>query len=998
MLYINVLGALYVTQTGRPVAGAAAQPRRLALLAMLGVAGERGLTRDKIISFLWPDADEERARRALTQALYALRQDLGSEEAFLGVKDLRLNPEIISADVLDFRGAMATGEFERAVELYRGPFLDGFHLPGAEEFERWSEQERQTLAREYGDLLEQLGQRATASGDHRAAVGWFKKLAGLDPLNANVAVALMRAHVAQGDHAAALQHAKVYEALLQQELDLPPDREVIALAEELRRFARSDPGLKRAVRPPTAPPVPERPVPPPSEPTNEVLSGVRHTSGWATISSPAGPAIPVKPRRTVNFRKWYPIALAAGAAAVLLGVGWVAGRRLVGIRGTGQPSAITSSVAPTLVAVGRITDYTRTSGKPVAGLPLSDMLATNLARASGVQVVSSARMYELLRQLATGGDTAAVVVEAARRAGANELVDGALYEVGPDRLRLDLRRVDLGSGAVLEAYTVQGSDLFALADTGTRRLAEDLGASAPEGSLASVSTSSLAAYRYYEEGLRTYFASNIPQAEQLFAKALKEDSAFAMAQFYYANSNSAGTRTEYFRRLRRAVSLSAGASDRERLLIAASWALANSSPGLRAIAETLTVRYPSELEGFLYTGQGALLALDWAGARKPLQEVIARDSLGLVGRSPRCLACEALVALSESYLLADSIAGSLRIARLWTQLQPGSAQAWRYYANVFAQRGWADSSLAALHVADSLGSVGFQSAHTLMAIHLYTGAYGEAEQIMRVELQSGPPKTRLEAGWQLANVLRQEGRYTEALDLARRYRRDLAEPTPPGSAPTSAYLEAQLLFDLGQYQASAALFDSIAKSTSGFEDPSALARNRVWAWTHMADALASMGDTIRLSALADSVRILAEASGYARDTRMHYHIRGLLLASRGFSFEAAQAFEKAMTSPSDGFSRTNYELAGTWLRLKRPKDAIPTLQAAIRGSFEGGNLYVTRTDLQERLAEAWDAAGVKDSAAEHYRQVVRAWEKADSLLIPRRAAAARALTRLTASR
>ena len=31
-----------------------------------------------------------------------------------------------------------------------------------------------------------------------------------------------------------------------------------------------------------------------------------------------------------------------------------------------------------------------------------------------------------------------------------------------------------------------------------------------------------------------------------------------------------------------------------------------------------------------------------------------------------------------------------------------------------------------------------------------------------------------------------------------------------------------------------------------------------------------------------------------------------------------------------------------WLRLKRPKDAIPILQAAIRGSFEGGNLYVTR--------------------------------------------------------
>ena len=981
------------------MAGAAAQPRRLALLAMLGVAGERGLTRDKIIGFLWPDADEERARRALTQALYALRQDLGSEEAFLGVKDLRLNPEIISADVVEFRAAMGAGALERAVELYRGPFLDGFHLPGAEEFERWSEQERQSLAREYGDLLEQLGQRAIAASDHRAAVGWFKKLAGLDPLNAKVAVALMRAHVAQGDQAAALQHAKVYEALLQQELDLPPDREVIAFAEELRRVARSDPGLRREV--PPAPPV--LPAPPePDSPTeflSEAVTGSRHTSGWAAISSPMGPKAPEKARRAINVRKWFPVAVAAGAAAVLIGIGWVAGRRLIKPRGTTErASALASSVAPTLVAVGRITDYTKTGGKPVAGLPLSDMLATNLARASGVQVVSSARMYELLRQLATGGDTAAVVVEAARKAGATELVDGALYEVGPGRLRLDLRRVDLGSGAVLQAYTVQGNDLFTLADTGTRRLAQDLGASAPEGSLASVSTRSVAAYRYYEEGLRTYFASNLPQAEQLFAKALKEDSAFAMAQFYYANSNSAGTRTEYFRRLRRAVSLSAGASDRERLLIAASWALANSSPGLRAIAETLTVRYPSELEGYLYTGQGALLALDWAGARKPLEEVIARDSLGLVGRSPRCMACEGLVALSESYLLADSIAGALGVARLWTRLQPGSAQAWRYYANVLAQRTWADSSLAALHVADSLGSDGFQSAHTLMAIHLFTGAYGEAEQIMRVELQSGPPKTRMEAGWQLANVLRQEGRYTEALDLAGRYRRDLAEPTPAGSAPTSAYLEAQVLFDRGQYQASAALFDSIAKSTSGFEDPSALARNRVWAWTHMADALAAMGDTIRLSALADSVRTLAEASGFARDARLHYHIRGLLLASRGFSYEAAQAFEKAMSSPSDGFSRTNYELAAIWLRLKRPKDAIPMLQAAIRGSFEGGNLYVTRTELHERLAEAWEAAGRKDSAAVHYREVVRAWEKADSLLIPRRAGAARALTRLTASR
>jgi TolB-like protein len=405
------------------------------------------------------------------------------------------------------------------------------------------------------------------------------------------------------------------------------------------------------------------------------------------------------------------------------------------------------------VAVGRITDYTKPGGKPVAGLPLSDMLATNLARASGVQVVSSARMYELLRQLATGGDTASVVVEAARKAGANELVDGALYEVGPGRLRLDLRRVDLGSGAVLQAYTVEGNDLFALADTGTRRLAQDLGASAPEGSLASVSTRSVAAYRYYEEGLRTYFASNLPQAEQLFAKALKEDSAFAMAQFYYANSNSAGTRTEYFRRLRRAVSLSAGASDRERLLIAASWALANSSPGLRAIAETLTVRYPSELEGYLYTG-GCAAGSRLAGAREPLNEVIAR-TLWVCGAQPALYGLRGLVALSESYLMADSIAGALRRATLDpapTRLRTGLAILCQCPGPARLGR----CSLAALHVADSLGSDGFQSAHTLMAIHLSPALWrGGADHAGGAAERAA--QDRLEAGWQLANVCGRKG-------------------------------------------------------------------------------------------------------------------------------------------------------------------------------------------------------------------------------------------------
>ena len=84
MLLIRTLGELGVYDGDRSLSGAAQQPRRLAILALLARAGSRGVSRDHVLAMLWPDADEERARRTLNQALYALRRDLGNEDAISG--------------------------------------------------------------------------------------------------------------------------------------------------------------------------------------------------------------------------------------------------------------------------------------------------------------------------------------------------------------------------------------------------------------------------------------------------------------------------------------------------------------------------------------------------------------------------------------------------------------------------------------------------------------------------------------------------------------------------------------------------------------------------------------------------------------------------------------------------------------------------------------------------------------------------------------------------
>jgi Tol biopolymer transport system component len=128
-------------------------------------------------------------------------------------------------------------------------------------------------------------------------VEWWRKTAAQDPLNGRVALRLMQALVAADDRNGALRHARVYEALVQQELDLPPDREVVAYAEELRRSPPREPVL--AAPTPTkdasAPPAPVTPTPtptptPPAQPLPGSLVKAFHSLEGREVSPPRSTA------------------------------------------------------------------------------------------------------------------------------------------------------------------------------------------------------------------------------------------------------------------------------------------------------------------------------------------------------------------------------------------------------------------------------------------------------------------------------------------------------------------------------------------------------------------------------------------------------------------------------------------------------------------------------------------------------------------------------------
>lgn len=235
MLRLRTFGGLSLTRGEQNLTGAATQRRRLAILVLLAAAGDAGLSRDKLLAYLWPESDAARARHVLNQLLYAQRRQAGADALFLGQKTLRLNPKVISSDLGDFEEAVAGGAPAAAVELYRGPFLDGFFLKDAPEFEQWVESQRARLARRCLASLRGLAEAAAAAGMPEDTIGWWRRAAELDPLDTTIALELVRALAAAGDRTGALRHARRHAEHLRSELAVAPDPRLTDLVAELKR-------------------------------------------------------------------------------------------------------------------------------------------------------------------------------------------------------------------------------------------------------------------------------------------------------------------------------------------------------------------------------------------------------------------------------------------------------------------------------------------------------------------------------------------------------------------------------------------------------------------------------------------------------------------------------------------------------------------------------------------------------------------------------------------
>ncbi len=508
MLRLTTLGALDLRdRVGQPVRDLLAQPKRIALLVHLVLEGRRGpVPRDKVLAMFWPESDEARARNALSQALYHLRQGIGPDLVESQGTTLSVAADALWCDAVVFDEALARGEVELALDLYKGEFCPALFVSGAAAVEEWVDATRRDQRRRLHDAARQAVRRATEAGDTATAARIARRALALVPEDERD----VRLHLAAidrgGDLTGALALYAEYARRISAELETEPSPETVALVEQMKRRRSAAVAQVREEAP------------------AQLGAGDERRASLERRSPPAGiAAISEPPRRAPGRRRTVLMAV----AVVLIGVwGFTASARLGG--GGADPGA-TRAIA--------VFPFTVRGGDSIAvpGDAMADLLAATLGGLDEVRAIDPrssvtaaagatpdpARGAELGRTL---GARYFVLGDLVEHAGQLQ-VNGALYDVRrPERA--------LASASV----TGDTAALFGVVDELAGRLLASVvvGRDTSLTQLAAATTASLPALKAYLRGERALRAGLDARAAVAFREAALLDTTFALAQYRLA--------------------------------------------------------------------------------------------------------------------------------------------------------------------------------------------------------------------------------------------------------------------------------------------------------------------------------------------------------------------------------------------------------------------------------------------------------------------------------
>jgi DNA-binding SARP family transcriptional activator len=195
------------------------------------------VTRAEICQAFWPELETDQAVNVFHVTKRRLHKALGFDVLVHDGGYYRVNPKIsIHYDVMDFVGALVEGRskegadsvaaWQRAIELYRGPFLQGHD-------DQWILDRREDFRAGYMEALTEMARARKTEGRNEQALGFFLRAANEDPRREDLDREVMQLYSDLGRRSEAAGHYQKLVEMFKEEYDAEPSAETRALYEEI---------------------------------------------------------------------------------------------------------------------------------------------------------------------------------------------------------------------------------------------------------------------------------------------------------------------------------------------------------------------------------------------------------------------------------------------------------------------------------------------------------------------------------------------------------------------------------------------------------------------------------------------------------------------------------------------------------------------------------------------------------------------------------------------
>jgi len=603
----------------------------------------------------------------------------------------------------------------------------------------------------------------------------------------------------------------------------------------------------------------------------------------------------------------------------------------------------------------------------------TNLLITDLSESRYVQVVSSQRLYDILKQLGREGEKKidrSVASQIAEKARAQWMLLGSILKVEP-QIILTAQLVEVATGNAIASQRIEGEpgeEIFSLVDKLTVEIKSDLALpdsarAEPDRPVAEVTTNSPAAYRHYLEGVDYGYRFYRAEARESFEKALEYDSTFAMA-YYWLSSLSRGLERRQLSA--KAVEFSEHASQHEKWYIH-SWDRYLSGDHVLAIEtlQKIVDRRPDDKEAWFAIGY--------------VYENGLRQTKEAIGCFNRAIKIDSLYKpvyneLAYAYNRINDFEKSIWAINKYISLAPDEPNPYDSRGELYACNGNLNQAIESYRKAVEIKPDFYSSWESLGNLYVFKRDYAEATRCYEKLLSSNNKNVRSDGRQDLAFIPMYRGKFDEALAV-------IDQGIAADRMERVAYWP-KLILKSHVYAQKGELEKSLTAMKKAIADHANNYPGRAAAFQHIyIQRLSENGEYEKAQQVAQDWRLEIEEQD---PTKMDFYWIGMgclefgqdnYESSIGHFLKAAEGITDPLTPY--GF-RVQFMLARAYQEAGHVGEAVAEFEK-ILANYGAGRIKWSISSVKTHyyLGLAYEQSGWKNKAIRQYEEFLEIWEDAD---------------------